>query len=168
MKRIIQLFERRVMRFYALALCIVNFLTPLFGIIRYVAPHDFVEARGYNGYFMLGREYVNLTEGFRIWLSCYGYIHIVISVLTLAAMAVFNLLWKTELRGRVCFIAALISFSLSIVYAINGFAALSSAKKIVMNVYYLSTYAYIPVLIVMLLTLAACVAYRHMVEIDED
>lgn len=133
----------------AFASAFFNFLAPLFTMVCSMTDklNDLgVDAKvSTSGYAMLGERYYRLIDGVRPTLSVAVVWHIVLSVLVLGALVLHIFKFKNIKWFDIAIVCA--GIVLSLIYTIFGVYGASEARAAGYNLYSVTTYAYIPLII---------------------
>ena len=144
-----------------------NFLAPLFTMVcsmtDRLTEHGAEAKVSTSGYAMLGEMYYRLIDGVRSTLSCAVVWHIVLSVIVLGALVLRFVKLKNIKWLDISIVCA--GIVISLIYTIFGVYGASGARAAGHNLYSVTTYAYIPLIISCILGIAYFVIYVY---VDND
>lgn len=143
-----------------------NFFTPFFTLVCTMTDHltEWARAReSASGYALLGDDYFRLLDTTRQSLIVGTILHIFLSVILLGAF-VFCVV---KIRNKAWFqiTAVGVGAALSLMYTIFGLCGASGARAAGHNLYFVTTYAYIPLIISCVLGVAYFAVYNYL---DKD
>ena len=152
---------------YALAFISVlfNFLTPLFTLVRSMTDklNEFTDARvSASGYALLGESYYRLMDTVRPTLEAGVVWHIIFSAVALCALVFFII----RRRSNKWYRPVIVSFGvvISLIYTVFGIYGASQARVAGHNLYTVTTYAYIPLIISCIFGVAYFALYNYLAD----